>query len=83
MAKKVKAPIITGAVALQLRKKLKINQKDFWTPLGVTQSCGSRYEAGREIPKPVKILFYTKYMLSTDVVMSARDADAIAAIVGS
>jgi DNA-binding transcriptional regulator YiaG len=38
------------------RKKEGLNQKDFWALYGVTQSGGSRYEAGRNIPKPLSIL---------------------------
>ena len=40
------------------RKKEGINQKDFWTRYGVTQSGGSRYESGRNIPKPLMILLW-------------------------
>jgi hypothetical protein len=40
----------------KLRKKLGLNQTQFWNPIGITQSGGSRYEAGREMPKPVAIL---------------------------
>ncbi|MDP1613203.1 MAG: hypothetical protein Q8M11_19270 [Sulfuritalea sp.] len=40
------------------RKKESLNQKDFWTRYGVTQSGGSRYESGRNIPKPLAILLY-------------------------
>ena len=32
------------------RKKEGLNQKDFWARYGVTQSGGSRYESGRNIP---------------------------------
>lgn len=32
------------------------NQSDFWSRFGVTQSGGSRYEGGRGLPKPVRIL---------------------------
>ena len=32
------------------------NQKDFWERFGATQSGGSRYEAGRELPNPAAIL---------------------------
>lgn len=32
------------------------NQAQFWTRFGVTQSGGSRYESGRALPKPVRIL---------------------------
>lgn len=38
------------------RKKQGINQKDFWSQYGVTQSGGSRYESGRNMPKPLAIL---------------------------
>lgn len=40
------------------RKKLGINQMDFWKRFGVTQSGGSRYESGRNIPKPLAILLW-------------------------
>lgn len=36
-----------------LRKLLGINQTDFWTPVGVTQSGGCRYESGRDVAGPV------------------------------
>lgn len=39
-----------------IRKKLGLNQIEFWSQVGVTQSGGSRYEAGRNIPKPVREL---------------------------
>jgi DNA-binding transcriptional regulator YiaG len=38
------------------RKKEGLNQLDFWTRYGVTQSGGSRYESGRNIPKPLRAL---------------------------
>ncbi|BAO29617.1 helix-turn-helix domain-containing protein [Sulfuritalea hydrogenivorans] len=41
-----------------VRKKESINQSEFWTRYGVTQSGGSRYEAGRNIPKPLSILLW-------------------------
>ena len=40
----------------EYRKKLGLNQGDFWRELGVTQSGGSRYENGRNLPKPVALL---------------------------
>ena len=40
------------------RKKESVNQKDFWMRYGVTQSGGSRYESGRNIPKPLAILLW-------------------------
>lgn len=39
-----------------LRKKVGINQSAFWSRFGVTQSGGSRYEGGRDIPTPIKLL---------------------------
>lgn len=32
------------------------NQTEYWSRFGVTQSGGSRYEAGRPIPKPTQML---------------------------
>jgi DNA-binding transcriptional regulator YiaG len=46
---------------LELRKSLKLNQTEFWTTLGTTQSGGSRYENGRAMPKPVLMLLEVKY----------------------
>lgn len=45
----------------KLRKRLGLNQQQFWNPVGVTQSGGSRYESGRVIPKPVKMLLDARY----------------------
>ena len=39
-----------------IRQRLGMNQQDFWGQIGVTQSGGSRYESGREMPKPVQEL---------------------------
>lgn len=38
------------------RLKSGLNQEQFWNRLGVTQSGGSRYEAGRRVPAPVQKL---------------------------
>lgn len=40
----------------EIRKKIGLNQMEFWGKIGVTQSGGSRYEAGRNMPKPVREL---------------------------
>ena len=37
-------------------RRLGLNQEQFWTQIGVTQSGGSRYESGRDMPKPVREL---------------------------
>lgn len=57
----VKPKTYTGDDVVALRKKLKLNQSDFWYPLGVTQSGGSRYESGRKIPRPVQNLLAIAY----------------------
>lgn len=38
------------------RRQLGLNQGDFWSRYGVTQSAGSRYETGRSLPMPLKLL---------------------------
>lgn len=40
------------------RKARSENQSEFWHRFGVTQSGGSRYESGRSVPKPVRLLMY-------------------------
>lgn len=40
----------------EIRQRLGLNQEQFWTKIGVTQSGGSRYEGGRSMPKPVREL---------------------------
>ncbi|WP_417067177.1 helix-turn-helix domain-containing protein [Niveibacterium terrae] len=40
----------------EIRRKLGMNQSQFWSKIGVTQSGGSRYESGRNIPRPVQAL---------------------------
>ncbi len=55
MARKPKLDFSNIAVA---RMKEGLNQQDFWKRYGVTQSGGSRYESGRNIPKPLGILLW-------------------------
>lgn len=43
-------------VLRELRKTMRENQCRFWSRFGVTQSRGSRFEMGSEIPPPVAIL---------------------------
>lgn len=42
------------------RRKLGMNQSAFWTRFGVTQSGGSRYESGRNMPLPTAILIHLR-----------------------
>lgn len=61
-----KPPVINADFVTAKRKELGINQSDFWKPVGVTQSGGSRYEAGRNIPAPVRKLIYLVYVNCID-----------------
>lgn len=45
-----------------IRKRLGVNQSEFWSRIGVTQSGGSRYESGRTLPKPVRELVRLVYL---------------------
>ena len=53
--------IESGKAAKLLRSKLGMNQSDFWSRISVTQSGGSRYESGRNLPKPVRLLLHLAY----------------------
>jgi transcriptional regulator with XRE-family HTH domain len=50
-----------------IRRKLGLNQQEFWTRIGVTQSGGSRYESGREMPKPVQELLRLVHVEKLDL----------------
>lgn len=50
-----------------IRRKLGLNQQDFWTQIGVTQSGGSRYESGRNMPKPVRELLRLVHVEQLDL----------------
>lgn len=61
-----------------IRRKLGLNQQDFWTQIGVTQSGGSRYESGRRMPKPVKELLRLVHVEGLDLSKLKReDVDII------
>lgn len=53
---------ITGAQVLKLRKALGLSQEAFWAALGPSQSCGSRYEAGNQIPLETEVLLRYFYL---------------------
>lgn len=46
----------------EIRKRLRMNQSEFWSKIGVTQSGGSRYESGRSLPRPVRELVRLVYL---------------------
>lgn len=57
----------------QIRRKLGLNQSQFWSKLGVTQSGGSRYESGRSIPKPVQALLRLVHIENIDIAKVRKD----------
>jgi len=44
-----------------------MNQQQFWSKLGVTQSGGSRYESGRNMPRPVQHLLRLVHVEQIDI----------------
>lgn len=57
----------------EIRRKLGLNQSQFWSKIGVTQSGGSRYESGRNIPKPVQALLRLVHVEQIDINKLRRD----------
>ena len=51
----------------EIRRKLGLNQQEFWSRIGVTQSGGSRYESGRNMPKPVRELLRLVHVEQVDL----------------
>ena len=56
-----------------LRHQLGLNQEAFWGSVGVTQSGGSRYESGREMPKPVRELLRLVHVEQIDIKSIKRE----------
>lgn len=65
----MKLKIYTGEEVRELRRKFGLNQSEFWAHFQTTQSGGSRYESGREIPDPVQVLLNIAF--STDAKAAA------------
>lgn len=59
--------------AREIRRKLGLNQQQFWSTLGVTQSGGSRYESGRNMPKPVRELLRLVHVEQIDIKSIRRE----------
>jgi transcriptional regulator with XRE-family HTH domain len=57
----------------EIRRKLGMNQQQFWSKLGVTQSGGSRYESGRNIPRPVQQLLRLVHIEQIDIARIKRE----------
>jgi transcriptional regulator with XRE-family HTH domain len=56
-----------------IRRKLGLNQQQFWSKIGVTQSGGSRYESGRNMPKPVRELLRLVHVEQIDIQRIRRE----------
>lgn len=56
-----------------LRRTLSLNQSQFWSRIGVTQSGGSRYENGRPMPKPVRELMRLTHEEGIDLTQLTGD----------
>jgi hypothetical protein len=41
-----------------LRLQLGLTQSEFWSPVGISQSGGSRYESGRKLPAATSALLH-------------------------
>jgi len=59
--------------AREIRKKLGLNQQQFWSKVGVTQSGGSRYESGRNMPRPVRELLRLVHVEQLDIQRIRKD----------
>ncbi|MDR3087884.1 MAG: helix-turn-helix domain-containing protein [Azoarcus sp.] len=57
----------------EIRRKLGLNQSQFWSKIGVTQSGGSRYESGRNIPRPVQALLRLVHIEQIDITKVRKD----------
>lgn len=66
---------IDNAFIQAYRRRVRESQKVFWARFGVTQSRGSRFELGANIPKPVMILLrlYFEARISDEDIASAVD----------
>ena len=62
-----------------LRERLGLNQQEFWSAVGVTQSGGSRYETGRSMPKPVRELVRLVHIEGIDLTRARGEYFVIAA----
>ncbi|MDR2637857.1 MAG: transcriptional regulator [Zoogloeaceae bacterium] len=57
----------------EIRHRLGLNQQQFWSRINVTQSGGSRYESGRNMPKPVRELLRLVHVEQIDIYKLKRE----------
>jgi hypothetical protein len=60
-----------------------LNQQEFWSAIGVTQSGGSRYENDRRIPKPVMELLRLRYQMGIKLDGITEDNAAVVRAIAS
>ncbi|MGF6534128.1 MULTISPECIES: hypothetical protein [Paraburkholderia] len=85
VAEETPATAVDRHLIIAYRKMKKESQRRFWARFGVTQSRGSRFESGAEIPPPVSILlglYFLKTVSDSDLgraerVIYSRDAAAL------
>ena len=53
--------------ARAIRRKMGLNQQEFWAQVGVTQSGGSRYESGQNMPRSVRQLLRLVHVEQIDI----------------
>ena len=63
----------------KMRQNLSLNQHDFWSAVGVTQSGGSRYETGRTMSRPVRELVRLVHTEGIDLKRARGDHLAVGA----
>lgn len=54
------APLDAKTIS-RLRESSGLTQSEFWARLGMTQGAGSRYEHGRHVNNPLRILLALTY----------------------
>lgn len=63
----------------EIRRLRGLNQSEFWSAIGVTQSGGSRYESGRNMPRPTRELFRLVHVERVDLSkVNSQDLEVIA-----
>mgnify|MGYP001176412834 CR=1 FL=1 len=67
------AKVVERVDPREIRRKLGLNQQQFWSKIGVTQSGGSRYESGRNMPKPVRELLRLAHVEQIDIQRLKRE----------
>lgn len=60
-----------------MRKNMGLNQLEFWSLVGVTQSGGSRYESGRGVPVQVVEQVRLRHELGIDTSLITADNAAL------